>query len=449
MDFLDNSVLPQSLGHLELLRYLFILTFSLFVPYISTVLGLLGYSLWFDKSYKTEKNLAYNYLSKRSIDFVTGNKSLSFGLGIVPLLSALFGYAQLLQNHSAIVLESVMLSLLFFVVAIIFLYKYRNDLHYKDLLKQGKDNEDEKYIIEEAQQFKKTAENSYRRQGITAIVFLLVSLLFFISAVSISSDYASLKSISNIFQLIVNVRALVNYDFLLLFSIMAGTAAFVYVRKNNINNEIETDTDDKIHVLSTRVGIISSIVSMVFVLFSLFVTPKAGLTFGLFLIFALIVLIGLSIAILYYYMVKEKTYHKANIILYLSLVFIILFVIKDNMAFATASQDQFYTLSRNYETYKKELIASLGGNTAVEISGEDIYNSKCIACHQFGQKLVGPPYNNVLPKYEGKTDQLVKFILNPQKIDPNYPDMPNQGLKPNEAKAIAEYIVSVYKGNEK
>jgi cytochrome c1 len=58
--------------------------------------------------------------------------------------------------------------------------------------------------------------------------------------------------------------------------------------------------------------------------------------------------------------------------------------------------------------------------------------------------LVGPPYNEVLPKYVNNKDALVQFILNPQKINPAYPAMPNQGLKPNEARAVAEYILSTY-----
>jgi len=50
-----------------------------------------------------------------------------------------------------------------------------------------------------------------------------------------------------------------------------------------------------------------------------------------------------------------------------------------------------------------------------------------------------------LPKYEGKTDELVKFIMNPTQKNPGYPPMPAQGLKPAEARAIADYIMENYK----
>jgi cytochrome c len=50
-----------------------------------------------------------------------------------------------------------------------------------------------------------------------------------------------------------------------------------------------------------------------------------------------------------------------------------------------------------------------------------------------------------MPKYEGKKTQLVAFIRNPVKVNPAYPPMPNPGLKPNEAEAVATYLLENYK----
>ncbi|MDP2037365.1 MAG: cytochrome c, partial [Ignavibacteria bacterium] len=104
---------------------------------------------------------------------------------------------------------------------------------------------------------------------------------------------------------------------------------------------------------------------------------------------------------------------------------------------------QFAILAANYTDYEANLKADLGIGPA--ISGADIYNGRCIACHNFEKKVVGPPYNETLPKYVGKKADLVKFILSPVKINPAYPAMPNQGLKPREAEAIADYILATYK----
>jgi cytochrome c len=59
----------------------------------------------------------------------------------------------------------------------------------------------------------------------------------------------------------------------------------------------------------------------------------------------------------------------------------------------------------------------------------------------FDQKKVGPAYKNVIPKYQGKKTDLIRFVLNPQKVDPAFPPMPSQGLRPAEADSIATYLM--------
>jgi cytochrome c len=90
-----------------------------------------------------------------------------------------------------------------------------------------------------------------------------------------------------------------------------------------------------------------------------------------------------------------------------------------------------------------------GDGKTVQVNAEEIYQVKCASCHKWDQKLVGPPHNEVLPKYVGKEQQLVAFIRNPVKVDPAYPPMPNPGLRPNEAEAVANYLLETYKENNK
>jgi cytochrome c551/c552 len=73
--------------------------------------------------------------------------------------------------------------------------------------------------------------------------------------------------------------------------------------------------------------------------------------------------------------------------------------------------------------------------------GEKVYNERCASCHAFDQKIVGPPHNSVLPKYVGAPDKLLEYILNPTKVDPNYPAMPKLGLSRREARAVADYLL--------
>jgi cytochrome c len=91
---------------------------------------------------------------------------------------------------------------------------------------------------------------------------------------------------------------------------------------------------------------------------------------------------------------------------------------------------------------KTKLVSSSG------IDAVQIFNTKCIACHKFDQKVVGPPYQQTVPKYNGDVGKLSEYIFNPQKIDPAYPPMPNQGLKKKEAQAMAKWLIDQVAGKK-
>jgi cytochrome c551/c552 len=78
--------------------------------------------------------------------------------------------------------------------------------------------------------------------------------------------------------------------------------------------------------------------------------------------------------------------------------------------------------------------------------GKAIFETVCAGCHRFDTRLVGPPFNEVVPKYKGDVEKLKRFIGNPVKVDPGYPSMPNLGLKEEEIDAVARYLLEKVKG---
>ncbi|MBK6507649.1 MAG: c-type cytochrome [Ignavibacteria bacterium] len=86
-------------------------------------------------------------------------------------------------------------------------------------------------------------------------------------------------------------------------------------------------------------------------------------------------------------------------------------------------------------------------NTA-GINAEEIYNRVCAACHKFDVKLVGPPYLQTVPTYNGDVKKLSAFILKPTKKNPEYPPMPAQPLKQKEADAVAQYLIDRVAGKK-
>jgi cytochrome c551/c552 len=115
-------------------------------------------------------------------------------------------------------------------------------------------------------------------------------------------------------------------------------------------------------------------------------------------------------------------------------------VTRDQVVLHNVTRDHAAVLAQEYDRSEEELRSALGV-MAKQLTGEDIYNAKCSACHLFDQKKVGPSYRTVVPKYRENKAGLVAFILNPVKVDAAYPPMPSQGLKPSEADSIATYLL--------
>ena len=80
-------------------------------------------------------------------------------------------------------------------------------------------------------------------------------------------------------------------------------------------------------------------------------------------------------------------------------------------------------------------------------AGKVVYGTKCMACHNFDKKAVGPAHKDVLPKYEGKEDALKAFLKSPSPQNPKeFPaPMPNLGLKDEEINAVVHYMLNEYK----
>ncbi|MDP2656914.1 MAG: c-type cytochrome, partial [Candidatus Deferrimicrobium sp.] len=77
-----------------------------------------------------------------------------------------------------------------------------------------------------------------------------------------------------------------------------------------------------------------------------------------------------------------------------------------------------------------------------------VFDTVCSACHRFDSKVVGPPLNEVVPKYKGNVEKLKKFIRNPVKVNPALPAMPKPAIKEDEVDAVARYLLTKVKGGK-
>ncbi|MFZ6032515.1 MAG: c-type cytochrome [Melioribacter sp.] len=445
MEFLDKYVLPQSAHHMILLKYLMALALLIFIPYISLLIGSLTFSLVFKNKSAKNNNAVYYKFSKFLIDLTTFNKVSALGLGLAPLLSISFGVAQLLHLSDVPAAGYILLSSIFYIAAIIFIYTFKYSFHLRDILGAVTENENIKEEIKEESSFYLSSANKLlRKSGFFGLALLLVSVYLFVGALNLTTRPELWDSGNYFINLIFSLQTVVGFLQIILFA-FGFTAAFIIYRSYS-SEAIKSDEKyfDFIKNFGLKTGLVISIILPLFIILSIMVKSNQALSYNLFAYTLLALFVVMFISVLFYLMIRDAQLRYASSLVYLFVLAVFFVVMQEYSSLDTATKKQFAFLAANYDEYKSALEEEYGLKKVV-INGADIYNGKCIACHQFDKKLVGPPYNETLPKYEGKKEELVKFILNPVKINPDYPAMPNQGLKPAEAEAVADYLLSTYK----
>ncbi len=442
MEFLEKLVLPQSAHHIQLIHYLLIAIFFLFIPYIGTLLVSSIVSLVYWHKGKRSRNELYLDFAASVIRIPTLNKSIGFVLGILPILTITFMISQIMHGAGTYVLQLLFVSFIMGTIGVILLYTFRYSLDFQRLYtnidEKVRDTEINSEIKEKSRHVVRLADKT----GLWGIIFLSAALWLLFSATTLIVNPPMWQS--SLFSLIFSWRVLL---FVIQFlavasSIMGAVMLFAYFYwEGGITNENE-DLLSYIKTICLRITFGGSLLLPVFIAVTLLSVNSNYLSGSVF-VFSLLSLIFLLLAYnLLYAVIKEKNTRYSGLVFFLILFTAFSVIIKDQAVMSNATEQQAVILDSQFQEY----LAGLTGNRGTEeVSGKEIFDVRCSSCHKFDQKLVGPAYKDVLPKYEGKIDQLTGFVLNPVKKNPEYPPMPNPGLKPNEAKAVAGYIMETYK----
>ena len=443
MEFLEKFVIPQSAQHLQLLHYLAILIFFLFVPFISMVFGGTFLSLLYRRKGLKENNSNYLTFAKEVIELTTISKSVGIILGIVPILTELLIYSQLLHlgNTTGVVYLSV--SFLLVIIALIFIYTFRYSSKYSSLFGSLNDVrlKDQK-VMDEIAGLHQSSTRISLHSGKYGLIILFLSIWFFTAGITIATftnDWVQ----GNVLSVLFSWRVLVRFLFFIImaFAFTGGTVLFRYFFWEGGKKELTDDYKEFIRTKALNYTLYPLLVLPLLLALILFTLPNnaiSGAIFGYSILALLLMFLAYN---LLYSMIKNAN-AKYTGLLYLTLVAIIMsVVIKDQLAVDNATQEQAVILSNKYDVMMAQLT---GSNKPKAISGEEIYKNICSSCHSFDHKVVGPPYEQTMPKYEGKMNELVAFILSPKQNNPGYPPMPNPGLRPDQAQAVAKYIMETY-----
>jgi len=446
MDFLKNISLSQPPEHFHLLVFISAISYIVFMPYLCFALGSSAISYWFNARGRKENNLLYMKFSKELVEIVFYNKSLVAFLAVFPGLSIVFAYAQMLQSTPAISVDLAGFGFLLLFAGFILLYSYKYTFHvqgilesYQGILKAGSAGEQKTSDLES---YSRRNVLTHRRSGRYGLALLISGTFLYASAIVVTADPASWVQVETVFDLFLSPG--VWFKFLETLALSAGITSlgilFFFITLDIKKGIMEGGLSVIILATCRRLAAVSLIALPLLVLLNMLVLPEASLSGTLYLLAgAAVSFLFLSAHFIYAYF---KTSDRRAIAFGLIAFFLAgaALTVNDHIALGTGSRQHAAVLAAASDKETDELKSKLG-IVSVTLTGEDIYNARCSACHLFDTKKVGPPYNEVIPKYAGKKAQLIAFVMSPVKINPDYPPMPNQGLRPAEADSIASYLI--------
>ncbi len=442
MDVLNNIALPQSTGHFHLLLFIFNLVGALLLPYIALLLGSLSMALLAERRARAGHGTHGLRLARDLVETVLPSKTVFMFLALLPALSMVFVYAQVLQATPAIATGLAALGVLFLTAAGVALFGYRYTFELEGLFHSLGPALEQRPEQESVTQFEKSTLLSHQQAGRYGMVFLLLSAFLLMGAMAIAVNPAQWRTVGSLLDVVLSGAVWLQ------FFILAGAAAgmcgagmlFFLLDPDRHMADPGSEYGLMIRTLAVRMLTVALLVLPLLVVLQVATLPSVALTGWVYALAGIAILLLLaSLQFTYAVVTRFRALYPAVVFATLVLALIAL-VTKDQVAIHTATRDHAVVLANAFDRAEADLKSSLGIATKA-MSGEDIYNAKCSACHLFDQKKVGPPYQQVLPKYAGKKASLVAFILNPVKVDPAYPNMPSQGLKPAEADSIASYLL--------
>jgi cytochrome c len=440
MDFLKQIALPQSEAQIGVLYFVLNLISILLLPFISYLFGALVLSLYHNRKGRNQNDANSIRFSKDVIGHILPNKSILLLFGVVPFMALTFAYAQLLQDTAAISVSILTWGLLLFVAAAAFASSYQSALKLGGMLESVAGQNEE--VVSVRTQMSETRRTS----GKYALLFLIASVYCLIAGTSLAVHPQQWQTVSNAAELLFSADVLAKlFQFVLLsFTIASlGTLYFTFSWEGGAK-DLSKEYSEHVKHAMLPLGLVTLLLQPVFVVFTVVLLPVPALSGLVFLAAFLVIFFVFLASHSVYGMIKDFQPGYAGKAFYLFMLAVVFIIVQSTASLAGATQQSSAVLAFRYAVHHEELLAKMGINL-VSFTGEDIFNAKCSACHEFGNKKVGPAYKTVLPKYENDRAKLLSFVLNPQKIDPAFPPMPNQGLKPAEADSITAYIMMMYK----
>lgn len=422
MEFLSQHILEMDGHYMTLLQVLAVLVYLINLPYAGMVIGTLALSMFLSFRDREIPDSRFARLAGDLIETFLGNTTAMLVLGICPLLALPLIYAQWFAGLEATPLPYIPFAILLVIIGYVMVARYR------------------------ASYAKRRDEFGWHIfLGNAAGAMLTLSYFVLLAAVGRLHDPEKWFRVKNLLIMLLNWNVIWKWLFFMHAALAVTGAAMLFFFLGLKRDETMRDPEyaSFVRKWGGGVSLAFTLALPVFYLFYIFTTPDVAFNNAVYLMATLVPAVAMLIALLLLGVLTSPIPRFGGAIFSLFMVFFVLAGSVDLLAMNQANREHYRTVERTAEEHKAareaELHARLEGGAGAG-AGEQVFQTVCSACHKMDSRLVGPPLNDVLPKYT-TVDVLTGFILNPAKVNPEYPPMPNPGLSPQQARAVAEYLL--------
>lgn len=441
MNFFDQLAIPPSTHHLELMNFFLIVSLLVFIPFISMIFGATTLSYIFNQIGRKRNKPMYIRFAKDVLDKLAVNRRVGLGLGILPAFSVTFVYAQLLYKSDAITPGTLFFACLILSIGFALLYRFKTTFQVDSVIDSMKEYTHSQDLPEDVKDYQKILDESNDKSGRYALLLIFLGIFFFISGMTLAYLPEEWSSTTNIMLFFIHGESAIN---MLYFIALSGTLSgisilfFFFIWQGGIKKMDETYKKfvTKFSVLLSFFAAISLVLCM---FFKFLMYPQVALSFNVFVYSGLSFLFLIFVGNLLYAIIRNAEVKYASAAFIMMFIVVTFSTINDEAVLGNAIDDHLVKISAEADAEDQKKLSAVV--TTSDVNAEEIFNTKCIACHKFDQKVVGPPYNETVPTFNGNVQKLAEFIYSPTKVNPNYPPMPNQGLTKKEATAMAQWLI--------
>lgn len=425
MDAINEFLVPTTFKYLHLVSYLVYFMLLLHLPYMGMVLGSSVLSLAYSRGKPG--------VSKDFMRLAIGRPRIWLTFGLLPPASLAFLYKMLLHNTPVHIHLYLLRLLGILAMGFILLTFYEIGMKWC-----------EKKAIK--------AEIIPILAGASGVLLVLFYCFHFVNLMALLIFPEKWVFIKEPIPFpLFSITPIIHFGGFLCLSLIVTGAAVLFFYYKWPEKQLPEDTPHYSFLRYHGYGLLlaGSLLMPVVIFWDLYTLPGYALSIGVFVISALIIITLFLLFVAAAVMIKNYRIPipRFSVISFLLALLLFGLVIgKDRTLQANASQETFAVLASDAQKTRNEIVAQREElySQAMKIDeklGEKIYNDVCTACHSFDQKILGPPFNDVLPKYIDKQDDLIAFIKNPTKIDPQYTAMPNPGLTTIQTKSVVKFLM--------